>query len=472
MNTSTYAKLIKPPQFKPNESVTFRLEFSRDLSCSNATLRIYGYTLDVDKGGSYSGLTMTKYIGTFIAGVGVEEFVIPPNTLGEIPPDDSIMYWSSGTMKAVVEIGDFKSNEIIVDMIMDLPSDTYIEPDNETLISTGSTYKLNIVHNPRATFGSYDSNEVNSYRVLLYDQDYNLINDSGVKYDWANGIYANHFYNLTNLKDNTNYYVKVKMTLVGGYTIDTNLRKLEVKYDDIPVYSEYVSLENDIAHGRVNVLINPNINYDKAIISRTVRDANDYLEIRVVNKGESNTNPIKIYDYYALPKTTYTYRVVLFNQDDIVATYYNDITHEFDGVCIADAFAGYNALAYNKKYPINKNDKSSIVEPIDTQYPISINSNLDYDSGNITATFAYIDKCEPDFANNAEYSKTIRHWLNNGQAKVLKFHNGECWIVATSGVSDDEPNGNDVISTSFNWTEIGNVRDNTEYARLGLILNE
>ena len=176
MNTSTYAKLIKPPQFKPNESVTFRLEFSRDLSCSNATLRIYGYTLDVDKGGSYSGLTMTKYIGTFIAGVGVEEFVIPPNTLGEIPPDDSIMYWSSGTMKAVVEIGDFKSNEIIVDMIMDLPSDTYIEPDNGTLISTGSTYKLNIVHNPRATFGSYDSNEVNSYRVLLYDQDYNLIN--------------------------------------------------------------------------------------------------------------------------------------------------------------------------------------------------------------------------------------------------------------------------------------------------------
>lgn len=484
MNVSTYAKLTKPPQFRPNEEAKFRLEYSQDLSCLWASLKIYGYTLRVDGGGEYSGTTITHYINISMAGVGITEFVVPPNTLGEIPADGSQLFWHSGNMKAVVEIGSefdengnviplYKSNEIFVDMLMGFDNDLYLYPQNEVLVSTGSSYKTNIYYIERETFGSFEANDLNSYQVFLYDSDRNLIKDSGIKYDWNNNIYANHFYPITDLQDNTTYYIKVKATLMGGYVFTTDYRELQVKYADEPIVSPYLSLENDKVHGRVNLTIKPNVAYDKIVISRTVKDLDDYLEIKTVNRSKSTTEEIKVYDYYALPKTTYTYKVVLFNGDNVADIYYNSITHEFDGVCIADAYNGYNALAFDKKYPVSKNDRASIVEPMDSTYPISLRSNqLDYDSGSVSATFAYIDKCEPDFANNVDYSKSIRHWLNNGRVKLLKYYNGECWLVEVSGITDDDPKGNDVIVTSFNWTEVGNVKDNSEYLRLGLILNE
>ena len=480
MNTSTYAKLTKPPQFRADESATFRLEYSRDMSCNYATLRIYGYMLD-----GYEGTTITKYINTSILGVGYEEFVVPPNTLGTVPSIDTPMIPVAGNMKAVVEIGDeldeegnaipiFKSNEVIVDMPVNFPTDYYIAPQKGTLMSNASTYKVELNYISRKLFGTFGSTEVNSYQVLLYDNNYNLIKSSGDKYDWNSALYRNHFYTISGLADNTTYYIKAKLTLVGGYTINLDFRKLEVKYTEIPSYSEQLYLENDKIHGRVTINITPDVQYNKIVVSRAVKDTNNYLELKTISRDNATTEQAIIYDYYALPNVTYLYRVVLFDGDNITATYYSEITHEFEGICIADAYGGYNALAFDKKYPINKNDRTNVVEPMDTQYPTTITNNrLDYDSGSITATFARINnKCEPDFINNAEYSMSIRHWLNNGRTKLLKYYNGECWLVAVSGVTDDDPNGNDVITTSFNWTQVGDVNDNEEYLRLGLILNE
>lgn len=484
MNTSTYAKLIKPPQFRANESVTFKLEYSNDLACTYGTLKIYGYAFSIDDGHRYEGVKITQYINTFMLGVGYEEYVIPPNTLAEIPELGSKFMYPSGVMKAVVEIGTklddegnaipmFKSNEIIVDMPVNFQEDYYIEPASGILTATCSTYQLPLCYIDRKLFGSYGSTEVNSYRVLLYDSDYNLIQDSGAMYDWNNGLYWRHYYTLTNLKDSTTYYVKAKYTLGGGYVIDLDFRQLEVRYVDIPIHSDNLLLGNDKLHGRVNINVIPDVQYDKIVVSREIKDTGDYLKLKTINKGSLSMDSAKIYDYYALPNTTYTYRVVLFNGDNVAATYYNVITHEFDGVCIADAYGSYNAIAFDKKYPINKNDRVNVVEPMDAKYPTAIrNNSLDYDSGSVTATYAYIDKCEPDFANNTEYSRTIRHWLNNGRTKLLKYYNGECWLVDVSGVTDDEPKGNDVIVTSFNWTEVGNAKDNSEYARLGLIIDE
>ena len=66
MNTSTYAKLTKPPQFRADESVTFRLEFSNDLACTYGTLKIYGYSFNVLDGKRYEGIKVTQYINTFV----------------------------------------------------------------------------------------------------------------------------------------------------------------------------------------------------------------------------------------------------------------------------------------------------------------------------------------------------------------------------------------------------------------------
>ena len=47
-NINTYAKLIKPKQFRPNEEVRIRMEYSQNLTCCSATLKIDGYSITVN----------------------------------------------------------------------------------------------------------------------------------------------------------------------------------------------------------------------------------------------------------------------------------------------------------------------------------------------------------------------------------------------------------------------------------------
>ena len=473
MNASTYAKLIKPPQFKPDEAVKFRMEFSQDLMCCWATLKIYGYTLTID-GNEYSGTAITEYINASWLGTGYIDFTVPANTLAVIPTDDT--YGFSGKMKAKVEIGveldsegnavsKFESNEVLVDMFTPLDGDFMIA--DTPLTATGSTTQFQIRYIPRVALGTTGANDVNSYKVLLYDTNYNLVKDSGTLYDWENSSDTYKKYTLTGLSDKTDYYIRVKATLVGGYTLTTEYTSLSVQYADIPVLNSQLTLANDIMNGCVQISLDTDVEYDKIVISRSVINTDDYLELRTIQ-----TNSLKqIFDYYALPNQTYLYRAILYKGESIVATYYNTITHKFEGICIADAYAGYGALAWDSIYPINRNERGSIVEPMDSEFPYYIiNGNLNYDSGSVNnALFSPMEECEVSTEDNSMYSKTIRVWLNNGRAKLLKYYNGECWLVATATPSDDKT---DMVRTSFNWTQIGDVNKNEDYIRLGLIVNE
>lgn len=473
MNAATYAKLIKPPQFQPDEEVTFRMEFSQDLICCWATLKIYGYSLSID-GNTYTGTSVTEYINVSWLGTGWVEFKIPANTLAVLPTDDK--YGFSGKMKACVEIGvqqdengnaipQFTSNEVLVNMIVPLPNDFIIT--DSPLTANGSTHQMTIRYVPRTTLGEFGCNDINSYQVLLYDTNYNLVSNSGVLYDWENSSDTYKEYLLSGLSDNTDYYVKVKATLVGGYTLSTDYTALSVRYEDFPTSDSHLKLYNDTMNGCVVISLDTDIEYDKIVLNRSIIYEDNYLELRTIQTNSLNS----INDYYALPNKTYVYKVVLYKNDSIVATYYNTITHKFDGICIADAYAGYGALAWDSIYPINRNERGSIIEPMDSELPYYIiNGNLNYDSGTVSnALFTPMNNCEVSTEDNAMYSKTIRVWLNNGRTKLLKYYNGECWLVAVSTPSDDKT---DMIRTSFNWTEVGDANKNEDYIRLGLIIDE
>lgn len=473
-NISTYAKLIKPKQFKPDEPVTFRMEFSQDLLGCWATLKIYDYTLTID-GETYSGATQTQYINVSWLDTGWVEFTIPPNTLAVNPTDDS--YGFSGKMKAVVEIGtqkdesgnavsQFTSNEILVDMLIQLPEDFGII--NVPLTSSGSVKPFQIRYVPRTSLGTLDANEINSYCVILYDQNYNIVQDSGILYDWENSSVIYKTYTLYGLSDHTKYYVLAKITLNGGYTLTTDYVPLTVEYDEEAEFSPYLSIENEPAEGRIKISVTSPLPYNKIVISRTVVNANNYLQIKE-SKGVQSV----FYDYYALPNTTYTYRVTLYQNETVCATYYGKVTHRINGICIADIYAGYSALAFTQKYPVSKNSRPSILEPMDSKYPYAvINGSLDYDSGSISATFALIKECSPDFSDNSKHSANIRHWLNNGEAKLLKYYNGECWIVSTSNVATEQLESTDILTTTFSWTEIADAKKNENYIKLGMVQNE
>ena len=472
-NINTYAKLIKPKQFRPNEEVRIRMEYSQNLLCCYATLVINGYTAVINDN-IYNGVKITQYINESILETGIVEFVIPPNTLAELPIGE---YNYTGKVRAKVEIGkelnaegnaipQVYSNEILLDLLMYVESDFTIE--NTPLKATASNYDITIKYFMRYDFGTYGSTDMNSYRVFLYDENYNIVSDSGEIYNAQFVLYKYRTHTLEGLKDNTKYFVRVKGNLVGGYVIWTDYVPLTVKYEDVPTISSKLLLTNNSTLGCVKVILNEELQHDRVVISRTELNRDDYLEVASL----PNSNSMIIYeDYYALPKTTYVYKAVSYNKNEIVGTYYNIVTHSLDGVVIADAYGHYTALSYKNIYPINRNDRFGFLTPMDRKTPIGVCNGLsNYDSGSVNGLFSEIkDECNIEYEDNTIFATAMRDWLNNGRAKLLKYHTGDCWIVGVNGVNDDDTENNSLVYTSFNWTEIANAKDNLAYKKEGLI---
>ena len=477
---STYAKLIKPPQFAANESATFRLEYSRDLTCNYATLRIDGYYLSYD-GTYYGGYTQTQYINTSQSGTGIEEFIVPANSLAQMATSDDISVGYSGQMKAVIEIGKelnedgtvvplYYSNEIIVDVVWWWEGDFELE----LISATSPTVSLWVDYIPRNSVCTYGACDVNSYQVMLYDENYNYITQTEEFYDWndSDRVKKVFFYGL---EDNTTYRARAKVTLVGGYTRYCDYIEFTVKYTELPDVSSELEISNNVMKGCVNLKLNSGITHTKAVLSRTDINNEDYIELKTIG---GNISYATLSDYYALPNKSYLYRLTLYNGDEVVGNYYNTITHKLNGLCIADSFGAYATEVYDS-FAINKNDRAGIVEAMDSKKPYAvINGSVDYDSnGSVSAKFAEIDNCSysfnPDGHANATISEKIRHWLNNGYSKLLKLSNGEAWIVSVSAVGTTYNNTEGgVATTTFGWTEIAVASSNDSYLEEGLIMVE
>ena len=477
---ATYAKLIPPAQFMPNQEVTFVLHHSGDLNFKYATLVIDGYSESFDDGTRYTGTKMTCVLGGAVGGQWIAEYTIPAGTLGESYPErqhETIHF--SGKAQARVDIGDeidadghvinpiFTSNVVLVDMIV-------CRSEGVNFLYTpynagGSTFRVSLQCDHIINYGAAGNEDVQSYRILLYDHNYNLIFDSEEQYDWDSNIYGNAFYTLYDLKDDTTYYVKGKLVLNGGYSFTTGYVPIIVNYQDIPSGSEEFTLTRKL--GTVIMSLDlTGVPHTKVTYSRTEQSSSNYLGLGTV---EDSGDIVRSVDRYPIPGKAYTYKAVVYNGSLIVATYYKNISYSNSYVTISDIFASYSAVGDITKHPINRNDRGSILTAMDSKYPYQIiNGDADYDSGSIEGFFSDIDDdCRVDMNNNA-LSNTLRAWLNNGRAKLLTYYTGEAWIVAVNGISTTDPENNDVYNTSFNWTAIGDASKPEEYVRLGLVTNE
>ena len=475
-SANTYAKLIPPPMFTPDTEVTFRLEYSQDLTLLYATLVVDGYeeanypSMNPD----YTGTKVTQQLSVSMAGQGYTEFTIPANTLGYIPQEnDTVLH--TGKMKAKVLFGEstqgghvtspvFQSNETYVNMFV------YTDRDFKFIatpyVANSSVFSPDLFYAVNYDYGASGATDVKSYRYFLYDNNYKLISDSGELYDWNTGTTSNAKYKLTNLVDGQTYYIKGRIITNGGYVLMTDYQQITVDYADEPVASEEITLSN-VTNG-VQITANlTGITHTDVIISRSVRDEDEYLELaKITDAG----NSITYVDSYAIPTKQYIYRAVALNGNTVTGTYYNYITRTSNNIVIADIWGSYTAVADMVKHPISRNDRGAYVEPMDSHYPYFIvNGSPDYDSGSITATFSSVDNCEI-VQDNIEYSEMLRAWLNNGRAKLLTYYTGEAWIVAVTGVQTQDPNNNDVYATTFNWTQIGDANNLDDYVKNGLVV--
>lgn len=477
-SANTYAKLIPPPMFMPDEAVTFRLEYSQDLTLLYATLVIDGYeeanypSMVPD----YTGTKVTQQLAVSIAGQGYTEFVLAANTLGFVPDENTPNVLHTGRMKAKVLFGEstqgghvtnpvFQSNETYVNMFLFADGD--FKFIGTPYVADSSVFSADIYYLVNYDYGASGATDIKSYRYFLYDNNYKLITDSGELYDWNSGSTSNHKYKFRNLIDGKTYYVKARLTTNGGYILNTDYEAITVQYADEPVVSSRVVPTNVIGGVHLDIDLS-GIQHTAIVIYRSIRDEDEYLELTRLADIRSS---ITYLDTYAIPERRYIYKVTVLNNDIIVGTYYNYITSQSNVLTISDIMGSYTAVADMVKHPISRNDRGAYVEPMDSHYPYFIvNGSPDYDSGTVTGLFTTVENCEP-VINNLAYSEMLRAWLNNGRAKLLTYYTGEAWIVTTTGVQTQDPNNDDLYITSFNWTQIGNANEIDDYEKNGLVVS-
>ena len=477
-SANTYAKLIPPSMFMPDEEVKFKLEYSTDLTLLYATLVIDGY-VEANYPSmipTYEGTKITTQLAVSMAGQGYTEFTVLANTLGFVPDETTPNVIHTGKMKAKVLFGEntegghvvnpvFESNETYVNMF--LFADNDFKFIGTPYAANSSIFSADIVYVVNYDYGSSGATDIKSYRYYLYDSNYKLIHDSGELYDWNTGTVSNKKYKFYNLEDNKTYYVKARIITNGGYVLTTDYEPITVNYADDPVISDRVSLSNALGGVKVDCDLS-GITHTDVVIARTIKDEDEYLElVKITDSSDS----VIYTDSYAIPNKEYIYRVVVLNGSTIAGTYYNKITRTSNVLTISDIWGSYTVIADMVKHPISRNDRGAHVEPMDSKYPYFIvNGSPDYDSGSVSGIIAEVDEnCDP-ITGDAVYSDIVRAWLNNGRAKLLTYYTGEAWIVSVTSVQTQDPNNDDNYATSFTWTQIGNADIIDDYVKNGLVV--
>lgn len=157
----------------------------------------------------------------------------------------------------------------------------------------------------------------------------------------------------------------------------------------------------------------------------------------------------------------------------------NKITTNFRGVFICDtntAYKFYTGVEYGVTSTVQK---VGVFEPFGKQYPVVVsNGNTKYDSGSFSGYVLPSSFYESNIIDRKEIVQTrnnIINFLTNKKPKILKDHNGNCWLICVIGEPNtnyDNNYGMGVVKTEAKWVEIGNYNNSSDLYNANLIPTE
>lgn len=149
----------------------------------------------------------------------------------------------------------------------------------------------------------------------------------------------------------------------------------------------------------------------------------------------------------------------------------NSIRSEFNGMFILDA-TGVYGTELEMQVSSASNQPASVVTTLARRYPYVIhNSTIRYDSGNASGFFVNKQADGYDLAGGHAYRRKMNEFLQNGYPKILKFDDGRMWLVSITSpqISQSEQGHPEFVTTSFDWTEIGDAESYDDLYNAGLI---
>lgn len=190
----------------------------------------------------------------------------------------------------------------------------------------------------------------------------------------------------------------------------------------------------------------------------------------VINRNDLN---VEWYDRTARANTVYEYTIVPIFGEVEGAFYCSEIATDFQGLFIMDrddVFATELDVVIKQR----RNKPRSIITTINRKYPIVISNGAnDYDSGTVSAQFLEYDSVKDswDIKGGRRFVKSLKDFLNNGSAKLLKYQDGRMWLIDISSntIEDTEDERGLQVHTSFDYTEIGDCDNPVDLHDCGII---
>ena len=157
----------------------------------------------------------------------------------------------------------------------------------------------------------------------------------------------------------------------------------------------------------------------------------------------------------------------------------SQISTNFRGVFVCDtttAYRFYTGVEYGNTTTVQK---IGTFEPFGRKYPIVVsNGNTQYDTGyfkgNVLPNTFYQDNII-DRQDIVTERNAIINFLTNKKPKILKDHNGNCWLICIidkPSTAYDNNYGMGMVSVQANWVEIGDSNNSSDLFAANLIPTE
>ena len=263
--------------------------------------------------------------------------------------------------------------------------------------------------------------------------------------------------------------VRIENAIFDAVRIDNELT------DDFDISEDWNTTTKLMAFFRGNLYAgNVNLGIDNTtniIIKR--REVGQFewfnmFDIPVVDIDNFNFNLI---DRYASSGVEYQYAVVPiisglegeYNLGTSEETGEDHISCDFGGFILLDRDTEYGSYL-DVSFDTQKNQARSSVVPLNSKYPYVIkNSQSNYYSGNVSATFVKIENCEHNKKDSRKYRYELLDFLVNDNVKIIKYFDGRSYMVEITEVPTDTASEHpDKHTISFTFMEVGDFLSNED----------
>lgn len=176
-------------------------------------------------------------------------------------------------------------------------------------------------------------------------------------------------------------------------------------------------------------------------------------------------------DVVVASETTYEYAAVPI-VDGAEGTYQTiKVDVCYDGCFIIDPTKGYQVIGELKRNNLSRKIPANVIETVYSPYPfVHYYSESKYDQFTVSGWFVERDKETYlfDSLNGWKYREAVRDFLSNRMVKIVKWYDGQIYMACvTSDVTEAEGTFNEHVTTSIQFTQIGDVNNNTDLYKHG-----